>query len=129
MVKSAILALFSQAEALEALTMSMPLPTHLLNALTRSIGSMQHLRTLSLRGSRLADAKSAQLCVVLRECRALKSLDLAGCSLTDSGATAVAALVKHRANKCATGACSVYIASSTRYISLFPAQPLGAFVR
>lgn len=100
-VNSSVLALFGQATALEELTFSMQLPKHLFNALTQGVGSMLHLNSLSLRGSGLADAQCAQLCVSLCDCRALKCLDLAGCSLTDIGATSVAALVKHRANMCA----------------------------
>lgn len=102
MVKTSVQHLFSVAEALEELTFSMPLPHYLFKALVQGIGNMQHLHSLSLRGSRLADAKCADLCAVLCECRALRVLDLAGCCLTDTGSTAVAALVKHRANKCAT---------------------------
>lgn len=106
LVKTSVVTLFSQATALEELTFCMPLPTHLFKALAQGLSNIQHLHSLSLRGSRLADAKCAQLCTVLCECRALKVLDLAGCSLTDTGATAVAALVKHRANKCATAIVS-----------------------
>jgi hypothetical protein len=100
MIQSSLSALFPQATALEALTISMPLPTQLFNALTQGFQHMQHLHSLSLCGSGLSDARCSKLCVALSDCRALKSLDLAGCSISDNGATAVAALVKHRANKC-----------------------------
>jgi hypothetical protein len=105
-VRTYIPALLSHATGLEELTIGMPLPAYLFNALLQSFGSMQHLHSISLRGSGLADARCTQLCAALSDYRTLKSLDLTGCSLTDIGASAVAALLKHNADTCASESLS-----------------------
>lgn len=97
--KSSVVALFREATAISELTVGMPLPKQLFAALTQAVVSIQHLQSLSLRGSRLTDAKCAHLCVALSDCRSLKTLDLTGCALTDISATVVASLMKQRANK------------------------------
>jgi Leucine Rich repeat len=92
-----VLAIIGEAVALEELTLSVPMPRHIFSTFIRGLGGLPNLRSLSLRGAAIGDARATQLCAVLCACKPIRCLDLSGCQLMDEGASACASLIKHKA--------------------------------
>lgn len=89
------------ANALSHLELGVHLLPQQLRALSGALSGAAALRSLSLAGSRLGDVGLTGLQPGLLACVRLQVLDLAGCALTDAGASTVASVLRQRAAECA----------------------------